>query len=234
MWGRKLSGDFKDQGQFGLFRGVLDIASNAIGLPPAGTIASTVRQFSDIMMQRKIAAFLNALDRNSDSAELRSQTLENLRREHGQEYFDEALFSSIDKSDSSLRASYLGSLLGIVSSRKIPLNHFWPVKRVLEEALMSDLMFVPELLQMERMRSAKNDHTFREHPELAGLNEDEADEKANDIYWSIRDRMTRERAVRFQALGLMLYDSVDEGHESEVFAEIAKSVLLCVDEQREC
>jgi len=109
-------------------------------VPVTSIMQSILSQWTgvrDRLFAKKVMVLLNELQ-NADSG-LIGQVIDNLRAEHGAEYFDEVLFNSIEMANSSEMAKLLSRALIAVSLKRIPLKDFWIIAQSLKFLTLQDI-----------------------------------------------------------------------------------------------
>ena len=205
----------------------VDIVDLTVGAATGVSVVSqaykAIRKLQAYHLAKKAQAFAEELVKSNTNRVLLAQALENLRQEFGKEYFDEQLFSQIDKADSTKRVAYLARLLNLVASGAIPMGQYWTVSKILNDALMQDLSFFPKLVEYERYRNAINGSD--KLSELEEVDGDYAQEVVNDLYYLYRDELNGHIVGRIEALGVAKIDPDDaQTYEQEVYLEVVRSV----------
>ena len=137
-----------------LFAGATDLIVGAVGgVPVADAVASLWKAKKttwNALFERKVTTFWEEFQNPEIDKVLLAQVYSNFRKEHGGNYFDEALFNVIEKSDSVVRTKMISRLIILCSIGEIPEEHFWEVLQVLQSLIMSDLEKLPRLLIVQR------------------------------------------------------------------------------------
>ena len=163
------------------------------GTPVASIVQLVTKQFvwgRDALFVRKVAAFIEEIA--TVDTVLLGQTVDNLRREHGEDYFNEALFNAIEKSDSVLRSNMVATLLKLCCSETIHADYFWRILYPIQNLLISDLKKLSTAIEiqerLDRLQASK--------------------QMTNELYHSImtecKERLGLDTYLRYQACGITI------------------------------
>ena len=178
------------------------------GVPVATSTNSIAVQFTsarDALFVRKVTALIEEIE-NIDGV-LLGQAIQNLKDENGENYFNEALFSAIENSDSVKRTKMYGRLLALSAQDPKAKLRFWEVLYVLQTLMISDLELISGLHVNNKIAHASLTSQPRpEHLEISSI--------------------SRPRERRYRAAGIFVDDM--EGQQDEEFV-LCKLVLDCVE-----
>ena len=134
------------------------------------------------------------------------QTIQNLKDGSGEDYFNEALFSAIEKSDSAKRSKMYGKLLVLSAKDEKVKASFWEILNVLQTLLMSDLENIPSLIKHNEIEFGSGGAA------------------SNARQWGIGHSQER----RFRAVGIFVDEMSMQGEPRDAF-DFCKAVLKCVE-----
>ena len=174
------------------------------GDPVATVTKSIASQFSstrDALFVRKVMALIEEIEK-VDSV-LLGQTIQNLKNDVGEDYFNEALFSAIEKSDSVKRTKMYSRLLVLSATNPDAKFRFWEVLNVLQRLLITDFEKVSNAVSY-------NDSAIK-------------NKRANLSGFDISPYELR----RFNSVGLLTDTLITaESHENLILSQL---VLACVN-----
>jgi len=172
------------------------------GLPVASVTQNIAKQFSssrDALFVRKVQAVVEEIA-TLDHV-LMGQAIQNLKDETGEDYFNEALFSAIEKSDSAKRSKMYGRLLVLSAKDPEAKSRFWEILNVLQTLMISDLEHVTLLVH------------YNENA-IGGVGGGTLD----------RTKISRSRERRYRAAGIFV-DDMEQQQDEEL--NLSRLVLMC-------
>ena len=175
------------------------------GAPIFSIVQSIIKQVGSVQSNHLVSK-VNGLLEELSAADpvLLGQTVNNLKDEFGEDYFNEALFNAIEKSDSTIRTRMIGRLLTLSSKDEKAKSNFWEILEVLKTLFMADLENVSILAEYNEsaFQSSKGGGGGVFNPKISPSSE-----------------------RRYRAAGIYVDDM--QGEQKEVY-ELCKLVILCV------
>jgi len=152
-----------------------------------------------------------------NSAQL-TLTLTNLKEEHGDEYFDEALFHAIQNSDSKMRARYIGNLLSSATQNTQICNLYYDFLAIIQTLTMKDIMLLKPASEDSKRLGPDNRSLIRPNAGVTSTKD-------------FRDYYSLPRLLRYQSVGLTKgTDDMKDAHIPLVDNQLADLLLSAIGE----
>ncbi|WP_026942166.1 hypothetical protein [Hellea balneolensis] len=110
---------------------------------------------------RAAEVILHDLESGVISPTLLEQVFENLKSEHGEEYFNESLFHAIQNADSQKRASYIGNLISSAIANEMIRESYFDFLAIVQTLTMKEIELLKPASQDSKILSPENKSVIR-------------------------------------------------------------------------
>lgn len=199
------------------------------GSPVAGLSLGALQTLSDLKTRRdqfllskmiEACSVLQEQMQKQNITPMQMQvTISNLRKEHGEDYFNDANFASIEQADSRKRAGYLGYLLAAAAKFDDTRDRYFDIMNAIRSLPIRDIESLreinDEILKMEKVRSYS-------YVAVPGVQSWKSPEEISKKYGY-------DRLLRYQSVGLTRYnDFLDQQYIPLLDASYTQMVLRSI------